>query len=117
LQRPEEVARQLGEIAMLTPPSIQDEWVLGGTGLMRGNRIPAERRLAAAIERGPVILREIDTARLRGVIGDPREAARHLDRAFRADASCVTYVAQSPAFAPFRDHPAIQDVMSRHRVP
>jgi hypothetical protein len=49
---------------------------------MRGNRDTAERRLAAVIERGPVALREIDTARLYGVIGDLRIAARHLERAF-----------------------------------
>lgn len=77
----------------------------------------AESRLAAAIERGPLNLREIDTGRLYGVIGDPRMAARHLERAFQADPSCVAFVAQSPAFAPFRDHPAIQEVIGKRRVP
>ncbi len=73
--------------------------------------------LAATIERGPVTLREIDTARLYGMLGNPGTAARHLERAFQADASCVTFVAESAAFAPFRNHQAIQHVMSKYRVP
>ena len=115
LQRTDEVFRQLGDIATLTPRSIQDDWVLAVAGVMVGNH--DVRQLAGVIERGPVSLREIDTARVYGLIGDPRTAAHHLDRAFLADPSCVTFVAQSPAFAPFRDHRAIQDVMSKRRVP
>ena len=117
LQRPDEVERQMREVATLAPTSIQDEWLLTGAELLRGNRDAAQSRLAAAIERGPITLRSIDTARLYGLIGDPRTAARHLERAFRSDPSCVAFIAQSPAFAPFRNHPAIQDVISKHRVP
>lgn len=116
LQRPDEVERQLRDVATLMPKSIMDDWVLAGAEMMGGNRDAAERRLAAVIERGPVSLREVDTARLYGLIGDPTTAARHLERALQADPSCAAFVAQSPAFAPFRDHPAIQDVISKHRV-
>ncbi len=114
-RRPDEAERQLRELASLTPVSIQDEWVLAGIDLLRGHP-NAANRLAAAIARGPAVLREIDTARLYGVKGDPHTAARHLERAFTADPSCVAFVAQSPPFAPFRDHPAIQAVMNKHRV-
>ena len=117
LQRPDDAEQQVREVASLASPSIQDDWVLAGVELMRGNRGAAERGLAAAIDRGPVILREIDTAFLYGLIGDPRTAARHLERAFVADPSCPAFVAQSANFAPFRDHPAIQNVMSKHRLP
>lgn len=37
LQRPEEVERQLREVTTLAPINIQDEWVLAGVELMRGN--------------------------------------------------------------------------------
>jgi serine/threonine protein kinase/tetratricopeptide (TPR) repeat protein len=117
LRRPDEAEEQLREMAALAPTSTQDDWVWAGIELMRGNRDVADRRLAAAIERGPITLREIDTARLYGVIGDLRMAARHLERAFKADPSCVTFVGRSPAFAVFREDPAIQDVMNKYRVP
>ena len=62
-------------------------------------------------------MREIDTARVYGLTNDFRTAARHLDRAFTADSSCVAFVDQSPAFAPFKHAPAIQEVINKHRVP
>jgi serine/threonine protein kinase/tetratricopeptide (TPR) repeat protein len=114
LQRADEVARQLRDVATLTPNGIMDDWVVAAADVMTGNR--DARQLVAVIERGPVILREIDTARLYGILDDPRTAARHLERAFQADASCITFVTQSPAFAPFRNHPAIQDAMKKYRV-
>jgi tetratricopeptide (TPR) repeat protein len=117
LQRPDEAEQQVREVASLAPTTVQDEWVLAGVELIRGHRDAAERLLAAAIARGPVALREIDTGFLYGLIGDPPTAARHLERAFVADPSCPAFVAQSANFAPFRDHPAIQDVMSKHRLP
>jgi serine/threonine protein kinase/TolB-like protein len=117
LQRPDEAEEQVREVASLGPTSVQDEWVLAGVELVRGNRDASKRRFAAAIARGPVPLREIDTAFLYGLIGDPHTAARHLEHAFVADPSCPAFVAQSANFARFRDHPAIQDVMSKHRLP
>ena len=108
--------RQLREATALTTTTIQDEWVLAGIELLRGNS-DAQRRLAAVIERGPVILRSIDTARLYGNIGEPATAARHLERAFQLDPSCVTFVNQSPPFSAIRNHPAIQAVIGKYRVP
>jgi len=115
LKQTREVVRQLRDLAALTPISVQDEWALAAAKIIEGERDVSE--LAAAIERGPVNLREIDSGRLYGMLGNPGAAARHLDRAFRADASCVTFVDESPAFAPFRNHQAIQGVMSKYRVP
>ena len=116
LQRPNEAELQLREVAALTPLSIQDEWVLAAIEIMRGNR-DGDKRLAAAIERGPVILRSIDSARLYSILGEPLTAARHLERAFQADPSCVTFVNQSPPFAPIKNHPAIQAMVAKYRVP
>jgi tetratricopeptide (TPR) repeat protein len=116
LKRPDESEQQLREVASLAPTSIQDEWVAAGIELMRGNP-DAESRLAAAVARGPVTLREIDTARLYGVVGNPRMSAIHLDRAFRADATCAAYVQQSPVFATLRSHVPIQDVIGKYRAP
>ena len=115
-QRPDEAELLLREATARTPTSFQDEWVLAGIDLLRGNS-DAPRRLAEVIERGPVILRSIDTARLYGNIGEPATAARHLERAFRADPSCVTFVNQSPPFSAIRNHPALQALIRQYRVP
>lgn len=117
LKRPDEAEQHLRELATLGPPSIQDEWVMAGVELVRRNDDVAQRRMEAVIEKDSGTLRELDTGRLYGVIGDHGMAARHLERAFRYDPSCVAYVTQSPAFAPFRNHPAVQDVISKARVP
>ena len=116
LKRPDEASRQVQDLARLMGTSIQDDWVLAAAELMRGNA-DAASRLATIIERGPVILRRLDTARLYGLINDPRTAARHLEHAFRGEPSCVMFIDQSPAFAAFRPHPAIQEVMNKYRVP
>jgi TolB-like protein len=114
LQRPNEAEVQLREVEALTGLNIQDEWVLASIEIMRGNRA-AESRLAAAIERGPVILRSIDSARLYSILGEPLTAARHLERAFEADSACVSFVEQSPPFAQLRKHPVVKDVMNKYR--
>jgi hypothetical protein len=116
LQRPNEAEVQLREVEALTRRNIQDEWVLASIEIMRGNRA-AESRLAAAIERGPVPLRSIDSARLYSILGEPLTAARHLERAFQADPSCVTFVNQSPPFARIRNHQAIQIMIAKYRAP
>ena len=115
LQRTDEVVGQLRDLATRTPRSIQDEWVLAASGVMAGRG--DARQLAAIIARGPIVVREIDTARVYGLTNDFRTAARHLERAFQADPSCVAFVAQSRAFEPFRTAPAIQEVMSKHHAP
>lgn len=116
LKRHEEAAKQVHNLATLAPRSVQDDWVLAGVELMRGNPM-AKNQLVAVIARGPTVLRHIDTARLYGLIDDLRTSAQHLDRAFQGDPSCVSFVAQSEAFAPFRNHPAIQEVVNKHRAP
>ena len=91
-------------------------FVSAAIALMRGD-LEAESRLAAAVAKGPVTLREIDTARLYGDADNPRMAAVHLDRLFRADPSCTAFIEQSPAFVELRKHAVIQDVIRRHRKP
>ena len=114
LRRPDEAAELLRQIASMAPTSIHDEWVGAGIELMRSNR-DAEGQLAAAVAQGPRTLREIDTARLYGVAGNPPMAARHLERAFRADSACVSFVEQSPPFTQLRKQPVVKDVMDEYR--
>jgi hypothetical protein len=90
--------------------------VAAGVELLRDNP-DAERQLAAAVARGPETLREIDTARLYGVAGNPRMAALHLERAFRADSACVSFVEQSPPFTQLRKQPVVKDVIDKYRRP
>jgi serine/threonine protein kinase/TolB-like protein len=113
-RRPEEAAALMRQIAAMAGTSMHDGWVLAAIELMRGNP-DAERQLAAAVARNPVTLREIDTARLYGVAGNPRMAALHLERAFRADSSCVSFVEQSPPFTQLRKHPVVKDVIDKNR--
>jgi hypothetical protein len=98
------------------PPTAHEEWVAAGIALMRGD-LEAEQRLAAAVAKGPITLREIDTAGLYGVADNPRMAAVHLDRLFQADPSCTVFIEQSPAFVDLRKHAVVQEVIRKHRAP
>jgi hypothetical protein len=69
------------------------------------------------IQRGPLTLTEIDTARIYSQVGRFEEAARHLERAFTADATCATFVTNSPSFAPYRDRPALRVLLEKYRRP
>ena len=112
--RLDEAEEQLREVAQLSKPdkpTTHDRWVQAAIDLRRGHP-DAERRLAAAVAEGPVTLREIDTANLYVVVGNPRMAAVHLERLFRADPACAAFVEQSPALVRFRTHPEIQAVIS-----
>lgn len=78
-KRPDEAEQTLRKVASLAPTSIHDEWVSAGIELMRGNRGAADRleaALEAAVADGPIPLREIDSAHLYDVLGDPLGAAK-----------------------------------------
>ena len=112
--RLDEAEELLQKLAQLSEPSTHVRWVQAAIDLRRGHP-DAERRLAAAVEEGPRTLREMDTAALYGAVGNPRMAAVHLDRLFRGDPSCTSFIEQSPAFVRLRTHPEIQAVISKYR--
>ena len=114
LRRPDEAAELMRRIPSTPETTVHDEWVLAAIELIRGHP-DADRQLAAAVERGPVTLREIDTARIYTVAGNPHVAALHLERAFRADSSCVAFVEQSPPFTQLRKYPAVKDLINKYR--
>jgi hypothetical protein len=112
--RLDEAEEQLRRAAQLAEPGTHDRWIQAAIDLRRGHP-DAESRLAAAAEEGPRTLREVDTAALYGAVGNPRMAAVHLDRLFRGDPSCTSFIEQSPAFVRLRTHPEIQAVISKYR--
>ena len=115
LDEAEEQLRQVAQLSKPDKPSAHDHWVQAAIDLRRGHP-DAERRLAAAVAEGPVTLREIDTANLYMVVGNPRMAAVHLDRLFRADPACATLIEQLPAMDRLRTHPELQAVISKYRA-
>jgi serine/threonine protein kinase len=114
LKRPDEAEQTLRKVAPLASTSIHDEWVSAGIELMRGNRAAAGR-LEAAVARGPITLREIDSARLYGVLDRSLAATKHLERAFQADPSCTIFIEQSPPFARLRTLAVVRELIARHR--
>jgi serine/threonine protein kinase/tetratricopeptide (TPR) repeat protein len=115
LRRADELEQQLRKLVASENPSIVDEWELAGVALLRGHLDDAAVRFQAVIARGPVTLREIDTARVYAQAGHAKEAWAHLARAFAADASCVAFVADAPAFVTYRDNPGFRDVLAKYR--
>ena len=57
---------------------------------------------------------EIDTARAYSQVGRIKDAVPHLERAFAADATCAIFVEECPAFAPYRDNPAIRALLDKY---
>ena len=114
LGRADEAERQLLTLASASAPSIQDDWALGVVDLLRGHLPDAAARFQKAIERGPLILREIDTGRIYSQVGRIKDAVPHLERAFAADASCAVFVEENPSFAPFRDDPALRALLNKY---
>ena len=66
-------------------------------------------------QKAPFLLREIDTAHLYMVVGNPRMAAVHLERLFRAEPPCAAFLEQLPFWERFRTHPEIQAVIRKLR--
>ena len=74
----------------------------------------AATRFRAVIERGPLTLTEIDTARAYSQVGRIKDAVPHFERAFAADASCAVFVEECPAFAPYRGDPAFRALLDKY---
>jgi serine/threonine-protein kinase len=113
LGRADETEQQLRALGGRTP-NVLDAWLLTAVRLLRGQAEEAAARFPPIIERGVVVVRELDTARLYGNVGRMADAAAHLERAFALDASCARFVSQNPQFAAHRDDPAIRPLLSRY---
>jgi ADP-ribosylglycohydrolase len=72
-------------------------------------------RFRHAIESGPVAHREIDTGRIYAAVGLTQQAADHLQHALALDSSCAGFVAERPAFAPYRKEPAFRELLARYQ--
>jgi serine/threonine protein kinase/Flp pilus assembly protein TadD len=114
LGRADDAERQLLTLARASAASVQDEFVLAVVDLLRGHLPDAATRFHAVIERGPLILTEIDTARAYSQVGRIKDAVPHLERAFAADATCAVFVEESVAFAPYRGDPAIRALLNKY---
>ena len=114
LGRADEAEQQLRTLAAQTTPNVLDDMLLTAVLLLRGQAEEAAARFPAIIERGAVVVREIDTGRLYANVGRMQDAAAHLEHAFALDSSCARFVAQNPEFAAYRDDPAIRSLLSRY---
>jgi len=83
--------------------------------LLRGKKEEAAERFKHAIESGPVAHREIDTRRIYAEVGLTQQAADHLQHAFALDSSCAGFVAESPAFTPYLNEPALRVLLARYQ--
>ena len=106
LGRADETEQQLRRLAARTPPNVLDDWLLTGVRLLAWTGRGGCVTFPPIIERGAVIVREIDTGRLYANVGRLQDAAVHLEHAFAMDPSCARCVAQNPEFAAYRDDPA-----------
>jgi TolB-like protein/Tfp pilus assembly protein PilF/predicted Ser/Thr protein kinase len=112
--RADESEQQLRTLGTQTTGNVLDDWLVTAVLVLRGQADEAAARFPAIIERGPVVVREIDTARLYANVGRMQEAASHLEHAFALDSSCARFVAQNPQFAAYRDDPAVRPLLSRY---
>ena len=72
----------------------------------------AASRLQAVIARGPRAMRAIDTALIYCQAGLFPVAGQHLAAAREAESASAGFVTRSPAFAAYRDHPAIAAILA-----
>jgi TolB-like protein len=117
LGRGDELQQQLRTIVNIVNTSgsnILYGWELAAVALLHGHLEDAAAQFKPVIERGPLILREIDTGRLYANVGRMTEAAAHLQRAFALDASCAAFVDESPAFAAYRNDPVLRTLLSTY---
>jgi TolB-like protein len=112
LERVAEAEEQLALLATERTDSVQDEWALAAIDLLRGRSEPAVSRLSAVIVRGPRPVREVQTALIYCKVGDFAQAAAHLAAGVDAEPGCAAFVAGCPAFAPYRDRPALAAVLT-----
>jgi predicted Zn-dependent protease len=111
LGRADETEQQLRKLVTRT---VLDDWMLTGVRLLRGQVEEAAAQFPRIIERGAVIVREIDTGRLYADAGRLQDAAAHLERAFAMDASCARWVTQNPQFTKYLDDPAVRPLLARY---
>ena len=114
LGRSDEAERQLLTLAGASTASVQDEFLLAAVDLLRGHLPEAVTRFEAVIERGPLTLTEIDTARIYSQVGRIKDAVPHLEHAFAADATCATFVEENTAFGPYRKDPALRALLNQY---
>ena len=114
LGQADDAERQVLKLARASAASVQDEFVLATVDLLRGHLPDAATRFQAVIERGPLTMTEIDTARAYSQVGRIKDAVPHLERAFAADATCAVFVEECPAFAPYRDDPALRALLNKY---
>jgi predicted Zn-dependent protease len=114
LGRADDAERQILTLAHASPASLQDGFVLGMVDLLRGHLPDAAKRFQAVIERGSLTMTEIDTARIYSQVGRIKDAVPHLERAFVADATCAVFVEECPAFAAYRDDPALRALLNKY---
>ena len=114
LGQADDAERQVLTLARASAGSVQDEFVLATVDLLRGHLPDAATRFQAVIERGPLTMTEIDTARAYSQVGRIKDAVPHLERAFAADATCAVFVEECPAFAPYRDDPALRALLNKY---
>ena len=114
LGRADEAERQLLTLAGASTASVQDEFLFAAVDLLRGHLPEAVTRFEAVIERGPLTLTEIDTARIYSQVGRIKDAVPHLERAFSADATCAVFVEENAAFGPYRKDPALRALLNQY---
>ena len=114
LGQADEAERQVLTLAGASTASVQDEFLLAAVDLLRGHLPEAATRFEAVIERGPLTMTEIDTARAYSQVGRIKDAVPHLQRAFSADATCAVFVEENPAFAPYRNDPALRALLNKY---
>ena len=107
LGRLQEAEEACARLANEMTNGVLEEWASAAIDLLRGQLERGGARLEAVIARGPRVLRELDTALIYCHTGRFADAALHVRAACDADAACVRFVEQCPAFADFlRAQPA-----------
>jgi tetratricopeptide (TPR) repeat protein len=110
----DELEKQIEKVSSMTTPTMLDKWMLAVVDLFRGRSDKAAVQFKEVIAAGPPILREIDTGRIYAQAGRMKESAEHLQHAFELDPACAKFVSWSPAFAPYREDPAVRDLIARY---
>jgi len=101
LGRLREAEEACARVANEMTHGVLEEWASAAIDLLRGQLERGGARLEAVMARGPRVLRELDTALIYCHMGSFADAASHVRAACDADAACVRFVEQCPAFADF----------------
>jgi len=114
LGRADELEQQLQRLGTLATPNILDKYFVSVISLLRGNPESAAKGFQAAIEAGPVNVREIDTARIYAQVGRMKDAVDHLQHAFALDSSCAVFVSENPVFAVYKNDPNLKALLTQY---